>query len=282
MAFLDHVRLCNAHDASAFRPFVAGGVAVGKVREEMGRMLGAFPAAFRWTGGGLLTAPGLNGFGDRSAAAAEAFARAADAGDLPPLRGEDYPVVRSWGEAALMKVDRTAATALGVLAFGEHVNGLVDTPAGRQMWVGRRAHDRLVAPGKLDSLVGGGQPYGLSIAENLLKECEEEAGIGPELALLARSAGAITYAMDTPHGVKRDVLFIFDLLLPADFRPANRDGEVEEFFRMSIEEAAARVRDSHDFKFNVALVIIDYLIRTGRITPHEPGYLELVRGLHGG
>ena len=29
-------------------------------------------------------------------------------------------------------------------------------------------------PGKLDHIVAGGQPYGISVMENVIKECEEE------------------------------------------------------------------------------------------------------------
>ena len=41
------------------------------------------------------------------------------------------------------------------------------------------------------------------------------------------------------------------------------------------------MRTSYDFKFNVSLVLIDFMIRTGHITPeNEPNYLALVTGLH--
>ena len=43
----------------------------------------------------------------------------------------------------------------------------------------------------------------------------------------------------------------------------------------------ATVRDTDDFKFNCALVVIDFLIRHGLLTPDdEPDYLRLVSGLH--
>ncbi len=47
-----------------------------------------------------------------------------------------------------------------------------------------------------------------------------------------------------------------------------------------IEDVVARVRDSEDFKFNVALVIVDFLIRRGFVTPDDPDYMALVDGLH--
>jgi hypothetical protein len=49
---------------------------------------------------------------------------------------------------------------------------------------------------------------------------------------------------------------------------------------MELDEVAERVRQSDDFKFNVNLVLIDFLIRHGRLCPDsEPDYVELVRGL---
>jgi hypothetical protein len=36
-----------------------------------------------------------------------------------------------------------------------------------------------------------------------------------------------------------------------------------------------------DFKFNCSLVVIDFLIRHGVITPADPDYFDLVTGLRG-
>jgi hypothetical protein len=41
------------------------------------------------------------------------------------------------------------------------------------------------------------------------------------------------------------------------------------------------VEAGDDFKFNCALVVIDFLIRHGLIAPDHPDYVALVRGLHG-
>ncbi len=51
------------------------------------------------------------------------------------------------------------------------------------------------------------------------QECGEEAGIPPELAATAVAAGAVSYTALQPAGVKRDVLFVYDLRLPAEFTP---------------------------------------------------------------
>lgn len=60
----------------------------------------------------------------------------------------------------------------------------------------------------------------MSCAANVVKECGEEAGVPPPLAATARPAGCVSYAGMTPEGLKRDVLFVYDLELPADFQPA--------------------------------------------------------------
>ena len=71
------------------------------------------------------------------------------------------------------------------------------------------------------------QPHGLSPQENVIKECEEEASIPRELAQLAVPAGAVSYCSEQAEGLKRDVLFCYDLELPQDFVP-----EPQVFSRM--------------------------------------------------
>ncbi|MBY0431990.1 MAG: DUF4743 domain-containing protein, partial [Rhodospirillales bacterium] len=151
------------------------------------------------------------------------------------------------------------------------------------MWIGRRAADKAVAPNKLDNIVAGGQPAHLSLHANLLKEAAEEADIPAELAAQSRPVGLISYCMEAENGLKPDVQFCYDLDLPADFQPRNTDGEISEFMLWPVERVAETVRSGDDFKFNVNLVIIDYLIRHGFLSPDdEPDYLALVMGLKNG
>lgn len=71
----------------------------------------------------------------------------------------------------------------------------------------------------LDHIVAGGQPHGLSCFENVLKEAEEEASIPPHLASKAVACGAVSYMTMAAEGIKRDVLFVYDIELPPDFVP---------------------------------------------------------------
>ncbi|HEV7286338.1 MAG TPA: hypothetical protein VGN75_15895, partial [Kaistia sp.] len=74
-------------------------------------------------------------------------------------------------------------------------------------------------------------------------------------------------------------LFVYDLECPAEFVPRNTDGEVAEFALMTLDEVARIVRETDDFKFNVNLVVIDFLIRHGWLTPEHPEYLSLALAL---
>ncbi|NNG04181.1 MAG: DUF4743 domain-containing protein [Inquilinus sp.] len=279
MALIDRIAACNVHDLSQYRHFRIGDAPVGWLRPELIRRLAAYPAVFVADGEELVLAPGLSDPDARTEAVGEVVARLSESGELPALRGEQFSVKTHWGAPALLAIDRGVAARFGILSFGLHVNGHVDGADGLEMWIGRRARDRLVAPGELDHIVAGGQPHGLTLTENLLKECAEEADLPPDLALTARPAGAITYTMEARGGLKRDVIFVYDLAVPAGFEPRNTDGEVEAFFRWPIAEILARLRDTDDFKFNVGPVIIDFMIRHGVLTPDEPGYVEMLKAL---
>ena len=81
--------------------------------------------------------------------------------------------------------------------------------------------------------------------------------------------------------MRNDVLFVYDLELPGDFRPQNTDGEIDDFYLWPLDRVTETVRDGDEFKFNCALVVIDFLIRHGHIGPEEPDYMALIDGLHG-
>ena len=127
----------------------------------------------------------------------------------------------------------------------------------------------------------------MSLMDNLIKEAAEEADVPVELAASAVPVGALAYCHEMPDnrypgGLKPDVIFVYDLELPAEFTPRNTDGEIEEFHLWSLDEAMATTRDSRDFKFNCALVNIDFFLRHGVLDPDgEPDYLDIAKGLLG-
>ena len=147
------------------------------------------------------------------------------------------------------------------------------------LWVGKRADNRPIEPGKLDHLVAGGLPSHISPFDNLMKEAAEEASIPKELARRAEPAGALAYRMELNGHLRDDTLFVYDLELPKDFVPHNHDGEIVEFTLMPVAAVLERIRTTEDFKFNVNLVILDFAVRHGFLRPDDPDYLDLAAGL---
>jgi isopentenyldiphosphate isomerase len=252
---------------------------VGRVKQAFAQRLADFPETFAVSERAVTLASGLDGFERRTEAVAQALHHLKESGEIRGWRDEPYPVLARWGKPPLLVVERAATPLLGVRAYGVHLNGYVRSAAGLKLWVGRRSKTKQTAPGKLDHLVAGGQPYGISVWDNLKKEAAEEAALPARLAEEAVAVSAISYRTERSEGLRDDVLFVYDLDLPADFEPRNTDHEIDEFFLWSIDRVAETVRDTDEFKFNVALVNIDFLIRHGRLTPDDPDYVDILHGL---
>jgi isopentenyldiphosphate isomerase len=282
LSYLAHIQECNAFDSQRFRPFMIDGKQAGWIRPEMALRLSAFRENFSVEDDQVRLSPALATPEARTEAVGNAMQALARQGAIPQLRAEMYPVMTDWGQAELLQVDRAGVHALGVLAVGVHLNGFVGRGDDMKLWIARRARDKAVAPGKLDHLVAGGQPAGLGLTENLVKECAEEADMPPMLARKAHPVGAIRYLFENEQGLRNDLIFCYDLECPPDFTPRPADGEVEAFELWPVAKVQETVLNSRDFKFNVPLVLIDFMIRHGHITPeNEPDYLALVRGLRG-
>ncbi|KIY91613.1 Nudix hydrolase 20, partial [Monoraphidium neglectum] len=134
-----------------------------------------------------------------------------------------------------------------------------DADGGKRLWVARRSSTKQTWPGKLDHIVAGGQPFGLSCRENVVKECGEEASIPQELASQAVATGFVSYVSILPEGLKPDVLFTYDLKLPPDFVPKPQDGEVEEFMLWDLPKVADVIAHTDDYKPNCGVVVMDFL-----------------------
>jgi len=280
LSYLDRVRTCALFDPADYRPFRVDGIEVGLVSHDFAAVLAPMTDVFSVGVDTVALAAELPTDSDaRTRAVNAALKPLAEQGLLHGWRDEDYVVAVKPGAPALFRMERAAVPKFGLIAAGIHVNGIVRSGDGLKMWVGRRALDKATSPGKLDQLVGGGQHAGASVFETLLKESAEEADINADLAGRAMPVGAITYRTEREEGLRRDVLYVFDLELPPDFTPRNTDGEISEFYLWPIEQVIETVRETDAFKFNCALVVIDFLIRHGLIGPAEPDYLDLVHGL---
>lgn len=282
MSFSERIAECSVFDPERYLPLCVDGAEVGLVERGFAATLGRFADTFEAGDGAVRLHDRLTGFAARTKAVDGVLRALREEGMFPAWRDEPFPVGTGFAAPPALVMERAAVPRFGVRGYGVHLNGFVRDGERLLMWVARRALDRAMAPGKLDQMVAGGQPAGLTLRDNLVKECGEEAAIPPALAAAAVGVGAIAYCTERAEGLRRDVEFIYDLELPPDFRPVNTDGEVAAFELWPIERVAERVRDTDDFKFNCALVVIDFLIRHGRIEPDHPEYETLIRGLRNG
>jgi hypothetical protein len=279
MSFRDHIVSCNNYDPASVVPLFAEGDRVGLLRRDNAAALRRFPDVFAVADDRV----SLLASGD-----AAAVSRAVDAvvdalvveKRIPKSRNETFDVAPRWGAPVVFRLDRGAVPFFGTRAYGVHLNGYRRDGSALHFWVGRRAPDKRVAPDKLDNLVAGGIGNGHGLQETLLKEGEEEASIPTSLTSRAVPTGAISYRMENELGIRDDVLFVFDLEMPADFVPKNQDGEIVHFELMPAAAVLDRVRTTDDFKFNVNLVILDFALRHGILRPDDPEFLDVATGLH--
>ncbi|KAJ3194856.1 hypothetical protein HK101_001747 [Irineochytrium annulatum] len=199
---------------------------------------------------------------------------------LKGWRSERYSV---WGRAGevLMEVERAAAGLLGMRGYGCHLNGYYRNERGEvMMWVSRRSATKQTYPGMLDNLVGGGLPHGCDPVTCMRKECFEEAGLIESDLGAMKTAGCISYWIDSAsRGLLPNLEYVFDLELPPTWKPVCQDGEVQGFMAISLDEAADRVKKL-EFTPEAGLVIVDFLVRHGVLTPlNEPHFTEVTTDL---
>jgi 8-oxo-dGTP pyrophosphatase MutT (NUDIX family) len=278
MSLLRHVLRCNSWRPERFVPLWCGEARVGLIRRDNAEALRRFSDVFSVEPDGVwLIAPGdLDAV---SAAVDQVIERLVAECRVAKWRNEFFAVAPRWGAPPLFKLDRGAVGFFGVRAYGVHVNGYRCEQGRLKLWIGRRAANKKVSPDKLDNLVAGGIGYDHGLQATLIKEAAEEADLPPEIVTRALPVGAVAYRMEVENGLRDDVLFVYDLDVPAAFTPRNTDGEIVAFTLMDAEDVVESVRLTEDFKFNVNLVIIDFALRHGLVTPDDPDYLALVTGL---
>jgi len=273
LSFLDHFDRAHNATLSSWTPWFQNEALLGYVREDF-KQRGLEFGVWTETADGL-TLPAL-----QTNELNQLFARFAkityEEGLLSSWVGEPFPIKASVSDPTRFVMERTLTAPLGCLTFGVHLNGFVKTSQGIELWIAKRSHNKPTFPGKLDNMVGGGQPAGLGLFENLIKECFEEAGISETQAKEAVATGTISYRHTDGRGLKRDILYCYDLELPDSFIPICQDGEVESFERLPINDVLTIIDTTDDFKYNCNLVIIDFAIRHGILTGDDtPHYAEL-------
>ncbi|XP_023530783.1 nudix hydrolase 20, chloroplastic-like [Cucurbita pepo subsp. pepo] len=288
--YFEKVKLCNRGSdmQSEFLPFVIDDQIVGHVHHGFAYHLKKYANVFTFprddsvrVGACLSLHESLKTPEDRTHAVGNVV-KCLGEEIIPGIRNEMYPVTSSFGAPVFFSLERAAAPYFGIKVYGVQMNGYVEKDGKKFLWIAKRSQMKQTFPGMLDELVAGGLPEGVSCGENLMKECEEEAGIPRSISNKAIPVGAVSYSDIKDYSYKRDVLFCYDLKLPESFIPKNQDGEVEGFRLLPVTNVANVIRRTQLFKHNCALVIIDFLFRHGYIKPESLGYLELLQSLKSG
>jgi 8-oxo-dGTP pyrophosphatase MutT (NUDIX family) len=236
-------------DASRFTPLVLSGARIGWLRPSLALRLKEFPDVFQ-----IMDREARLSHPERLPEVLKILEKE---GFIQGWRNELYRI------ANLFDVERAAARPFGLTTHAVHVNGVV---ADQGMWIARRSATKPVDPGMLDNLVGGGLTAGLSAQEVLVKESWEEAGIPAPLASSAKREGTVNILREVPEGVQCEVIYVYDLELPADFLPRNQDGEVSEFALLPFQDVVQKILETENLTLDAALVARDYFSRK-RIWP---------------
>ena len=276
------VQFCNTQNLNRFLPFFCEEISLGWIPRDCLAWFAGEPQVFRIGNDTVLLQPDLKTPESRTAVLSEVLLEWKELGRIPGWRDELYRVCNYFDAEPFFCIERAAATLFGICSYGVHLNGIQGSPEQELLWLARRSRDRPQYPGCLDHLVAGGLTAEMNPEEVLIRECMEEAGISKELARLARPCGYVTVFMELGGRIKRDLLFCYDLELPPSFVPCNQDGEVESFHLKTFGEVEVLIAETDEIKLNCNLVMIDFLVRHGRIRPEDPFYTGIVAGLRGG
>jgi ADP-ribose pyrophosphatase YjhB (NUDIX family) len=153
-----------------------------------------------------------------------------------------HPIEPADKLVAAFEMERAAYRFFGLRAHAVHVNGFTEDG---YMWCGRRSLDKATDPGMLDNMAAGGLTVGESLQSCGVREMAEEAGLSEALALSAVAQGQVTTCRSVPRGWHYETLWVYNLLIPADVKPVNQDGEVAEFSLLSPQQVVQAIAAKH-------------------------------------
>jgi isopentenyldiphosphate isomerase len=248
-------------DRALHLPFVIGGERVGWIRASDVPLLTRWPDVFDIDAQCVLLSPQFDSVNLRSAALGSVIGSLAAEGRIPGWRDETYAIRNAFDASPLAYIERAASRFFGTMTYAVHLNGVVEyVDRAPQLWIARRSETKATDPGMLDNVVAGGIGWGFSLAETLVKECWEEAGIPEEIAARAVAGRTAHVLQSLPEGTQAEQIFIYDLALPEDFAPRNQDGEVGEHRLARIEDVAQAIEEGA-MTVDASLATLDCMLR---------------------
>ena len=201
---------------------------------------------------------------------------------LDGWRNELYPVYGE-GKKIILNMERSATPLFGVFTYGVHMTAYVRTESGIKIWAPKRSPTKQTYPNMMDNTAAGGLTTGEEPMHCMIREANEEASLPVGYVQQnAICAGTVTYShvRDGRAGGETGLFqpecqYVYDLELPIGMIPKPNDNEAVDFKLLSIEETKDAMK-AGKFKPNCALILVDFFVRHGIITPeNEPDYIEL-------
>src|SRR5699024_9036197 len=138
----------------------------------------------------------------------------------------------------------------------------------------RRSLDKPIDPGQFDSLVSGGIASGMNAWQTLCKEAAEEAGLPPDMLAGARPAAPLYSQRQVATGLHREIIYPYDLALPADFQPINQDGEVSAMLAATVPHTLTLLA-AGELCIEAGLTMLDFLLRHDLLEANQRQYAGL-------
>ena len=266
----------NRFTRERYTPFFCASVRVGWIRAPLVAELRRYPRVFTVEPDGVHVNRGLTTCDSRSEAIADVVRELGTMPGFGRWNDEFGSIAPCWGGERLMCLPRCATRPFGVRSYGSHVNGMVRRQDEIEYWVARRDSAVSDYGGYFDTLAGGYIAADRLPSEVACAEVREEAGI--DLARHMRPVSLVRGVDEDDDGVTPYMIFCFDVELPAGEQPNNRDGEIESFHLLSVEQVLERLEPSR-FKFNAVPVIVDWMVRQGLVDSDDPAFAELADAL---
>lgn len=200
-------------------PLHIDGVVCGSVEPALGDRLVDAKQPLRRDGRGWH----IEGEADASLAAVASWLRSAG---LAGAWRDELLVVETGPGRVDAAIERAAVRPLGITTFAVH---LVGATRDSRVWVQRRAFDKAIDPGLLDTLMGGQVAAGETAATALERETMEEAGLAIDDLDDVRATGRVTVRRPVDEGYMVEHIDVFIATVPDGNEPRNLDGEVAGF-----------------------------------------------------
>ncbi|MDH4395655.1 MAG: NUDIX domain-containing protein [Limnobacter sp.] len=141
---------------------------------------------------------------------------------VPTWRDELQTVHNLNGEP-LFDLERGMFKMLGLRSQAVHIH--IETPDGL-VWLGKRSLHKKENPGMLDNLSAGGLGAGETPWSCVWRELDEEAGLMPNQVDLKLARDPILVSRPVGIGWHHETIHLFKGIVPRNWTPKNRDGEV--------------------------------------------------------